>query len=186
MKKKYIIAIGIILLVVLGVAISLLFTGPHMENAECLRTFEKSELLPPPHSIPTEKLTELPADNENNPLENTPENFNKGKVYYSYYCVFCHGIDLDGNGPVGKSYIPKPADLRIDKIKNEPDGQMVKNMLTGIGHTPVLERVVPYKFWWYIALYVKNYKSETTLSDFQDTRHDSSVAGNKLQRKRDH
>ncbi len=162
MKRKYIILLGIAIVIGLAVSAYLLFTGPHMENQENLRTFEKSELLPPPHSVPVEKIPGLPAIGELNPLKNTPENFNRGRVYYNYYCVFCHGEYSDGNGPVGKSYIPKPADLNTDSIKSMKDAQLVKNMLTGIGHTPVLERVIPYKYWWYLCLYVKNYNGKSS------------------------
>ncbi len=171
MKKKYI--IGLVIAVVIGLAVSayLLFTGPHMENQENLRTFEKSELLPPPRSVPVEKLAELPALDESNPLKNTPENFNRGRVYYNYYCVFCHGEYHDGNGPVGKSYIPKPADLRTDTIKNMQDAKLVKSMLTGIGHTPVLESIIPYKYWWYLCLYVKNIQKNTSAEPSHDNEH---------------
>jgi len=165
MKKKYIIGLGIVVIIVLAAAAYLLFTGPHMEQQENLRTFEKSEMLPPPNSVPVEKFPTLPAVNESNRLKNTPENFERGRVYYNYYCVFCHGVGLDGNGPVGKSYVPKPADLRADTIKNQADGRLVNNMLTGVGHTPVLQRVIPYKYWWYLCLYVKNFQYNKSPSD---------------------
>jgi len=171
MKKKYIIGLGIVILIGLAVSAYLLFTGPHMENQENLRTFEKSELLPPPHSVPVESIPELPDAGEVNPLQNTPENFNRGRVYYNYYCVFCHGEYHDGDGPVGKSYIPKPADLNKDSIKGMKDAQLVKSMLTGVGHSPVLERVIPYKYWWYLSLYVKNYNGISSETIPDDNEH---------------
>ncbi len=171
MKKKYIIGLGILIVIGLAASAYLLFTGPHMENQENLRTFEKSEMLPPPHSIPVEKAPELPAMDESNPLQNNPENFNRGRVYYNYYCVFCHGEYHDGNGPVGKSYIPKPADLRADSIKNMRDAELIRKMLTGIGHTPVLERVIPYKYWWYLGLYIKNFKDNVSAVSPNDDEH---------------
>ncbi len=165
MKKKYVIGIIIGLVIVSGVAISLLLTGPHMDNAGYLRTYETRAMLPPIHSVPIEKPAGFPSISEKNPLENTPANFNRGKIYYDYYCVFCHGINLDGNGPVGKSYIPKPADLKVDSILNKSDGQYLKNMITGTGHSPVLERVIPDKYWWYLVLYVKNFRDSSDISD---------------------
>ncbi len=171
MKKKYIIGLGAVIAIGLAVSAYLLFTGPHMEHQENLRTFEKSEMLPPPHSVTVEVPPELPAMGDTNPLKNTPENFNRGRVYYNYYCVFCHGEYHDGNGPVGKSYIPKPSNLMADSIKRMQDAELVENMLTGIGHTPVLESVVPYKYWWYLSLYVKNIKGGESSELKDDYKH---------------
>jgi hypothetical protein len=165
MKKKYVIGILIILIIVMGVAVSLLLTGPHMDNADYIRTYESEQMLPPPRSVPVEIPPELPSADEKNSLDNTPENFNKGKIYYDYYCMFCHGNNLDGNGPVGESYVPKPAELKVDSIRNRTDGQLVRDMITGTGHYPVLERVIPDKYWWYLVLYVKNFRDTTDISD---------------------
>jgi len=90
-----------------------------------------------------------------NPLPATPENLARGRVYYTYYCVFCHGELGSGDGPVGQSYLPRPADLRSRHTAALKDGELVQALVTGTGHAPVLERIVPPEYRWYLALQVR-------------------------------
>ncbi|TGU74732.1 cytochrome C [Geomonas terrae] len=79
----------------------------------------------------------------------------QGRVYYDYYCLFCHGSAGAGDGPVGNSYVPRPADLRRPSVEAYPDGELLRRMLTGTGHEPVLERVVPQRHRWPLLLYLR-------------------------------
>ena len=90
-----------------------------------------------------------------NPLAGNARDLARARVYYTYYCVFCHGDGGAGDGPVGQSYIPRPADLRSGKIAAYRDGELLRFMLTGVGHGPVLERVVPPEHRWYLVLLVR-------------------------------
>jgi mono/diheme cytochrome c family protein len=144
----------------MGTALYLLFNGPHMLVQEHVRAYQKampptpagvvavSEPFPPP-------LTAEAAAGMRNPLAPTPENVEHGRTYYGYYCIFCHGRAGDGRGPVGESYDPQPADLRTRRVQSLPDGQLLRASLTGVGHEPVLERVVPEEARWPIVLYVR-------------------------------
>ncbi|MDA8164526.1 MAG: hypothetical protein M0017_05785, partial [Desulfobacteraceae bacterium] len=76
--------------------------------------------------------------------------------YYRYYCVFCHGENGVGRSPVGDSYMPAPPSLRQAGIGQLPDDQLLLAMLTGVGHDPVLERVVPPRHRWPLLLYVRS------------------------------
>jgi mono/diheme cytochrome c family protein len=91
-----------------------------------------------------------------NPLQTSPDNLTRARVYYQYYCVFCHGDSGAGDGPVGQSYTPQPADLRSPKIAGYRDGEMLRAMLSGVGHEPVLERVVPPEHHWYLVLLLRS------------------------------
>lgn len=154
MKKRY-----IILLLVLGGAFLITFavlmlSGPHMIEQPSVHAFEAEMPLPPEDAIPFDhdafdpSAMELP--------ESTQANLEKGRVYYGYYCVFCHGEKGDGNGPVGQSYTPKPADLRALGSKNYSKEALYRAAFTGTGHTPVLERVVPQDQRKFILAYIKN------------------------------
>jgi cytochrome c1 len=87
-----------------------------------------------------------------------------GKRAYALYCRFCHGIKGDGDGPVGRSYIPMPSDLRSDRIQNMTDAQLYNAMLGGIGHEmttandtlTILNRIVLPEYRWFIVEYVKS------------------------------
>jgi len=147
-----------------------LITGPRMRMQPNVRPFQ-AEVPPLPTGVVPVDLPDasssgrVPAEEDAakmvNPLPATEENAARGKVYYQYYCVFCHGEKGDGNGPVGQSYTPKPADLRAPKVQAYSDGQMLRSMLTGEGHEPVLEKVVPMEHRWYLVYYVRILGSST-------------------------
>jgi mono/diheme cytochrome c family protein len=40
-----------------------------------------------------------------------------GKQLYDNYCVGCHGVEGDGNGPAARFLDPKPRDFRVGRIK---------------------------------------------------------------------
>jgi hypothetical protein len=146
--------------VVLGVASYLLFTGPRMLVQPHVRTFRATMLPTPEGSVPVANpLVALPtaeaAKSLNNPLPGTPENRARGRVYYGYYCAFCHGPTGRGDGPVGTSYVPVPADLASEKVRGYSDGQLLRAMFTGTGHEPMLERIVPAEYRWYLVLHAR-------------------------------
>ena len=62
-----------------------------------------------------------------NPLPERQDVRDRGRVYYNYYCVFCHGDNGQGDGPVGYSYMPAPTDLHAPKIvadvRRRPDAR---------------------------------------------------------------
>jgi len=100
----------------------------------------------------TQKADIAVTDKSVNPLPATAENMKAGRIYYGYYCVMCHGMDGDGNGPVGQAYAPKPADLRSVKLS---DGEYYQKMLTGTGHSPVMEQTVLPEHRWALVLYAQ-------------------------------
>jgi mono/diheme cytochrome c family protein len=130
-----------------------------------IRHFQAVMPAMPPNTIPVKDTFEpVPSKEQaqklSNPVASTLGNIAKGKVYYGYYCVFCHGDKGDGFGPVGYSYVPVPADLRNQKIRSMADGQVLNSMLTGTGHAPMLQRIIPSEYWWYIVLYVRQLEIE--------------------------
>jgi hypothetical protein len=141
----------------------LLFTGPHMKNQPSLKDYEA---LPPPLPAGATPVNPLPGmstvpDSASNPLPATPVNLARGKVYYGYYCLFCHGEKGNGEGPVGDSYVPKPADLNADSIRTLTDRALYTAMLIGVGHEPVLARVVAPEHRWYLVLFVREFAAGT-------------------------
>jgi len=161
------ILLGILIAVVAlggGGAVSyLLFVGPRMYNQPHVRAFQAVMPPTPAGSVPLlEPIPPLPSAEEAKTrmltLQPTPENLARGKVYYEYYCAFCHGERGDGAGPVGESYVPVPADLRAARIQGYSDGQLLRAMLTGAGHDPVMNATVREPHRWYLVLYVRSFK----------------------------
>ncbi len=148
--------------------------NPHMVVQPHLRAFDAQMPHEPAGAVPIEPSPRVPGEEQaaglNNPLLGrgaaTPTQTAWGRTYYQYYCAFCHGERGEGNGPVGESYVPRPADLRSPRIKAMSDGRLLRAMLTGAGHqvivspgvptsAPVLEYAVPPDYWWYLVLYVR-------------------------------
>ena len=153
-------ALIILITILIGTAFALLMTGPRMYVQQHIRTFQSRVTELPKGVVPVESLSKLPsveaAAAMTNPLSATPANLERGKIYYGYYCMSCHGAGGPVDGPVGESYTPKPASLKSAKVQAYSDGQLLRAMLTGVGHEPVLERVVPPDHRWYIVLYVRS------------------------------
>jgi mono/diheme cytochrome c family protein len=167
--KRLIIFVIVAAVVIGGSTIAyLLFTGPRMFAQPNIRQFQAAMPVTPAGTIPVKDIYEpLPSKEQAqklaNPLDANEGNLAKGKVYYGYYCVFCHGDKGDGFGPVGYSYIPVPSDLRSAKVKSMSDGEVLYSMLTGTGHAPMLQRIIPSEYWWYLVLYVHHFGSEPNI-----------------------
>jgi mono/diheme cytochrome c family protein len=142
-----------------GTGFYLVFSGPRMTAQPHILAYQRIAPAPPAGTVPREEVPRLPAEAAArtlaNPVAPTEENVARGKAYYGYYCLFCHGTAGAGDGPVGTSYVPPPADLRTERVRTMPDGQLLRAMLTGTGHGKVLERVVPPDWRWHLALYVR-------------------------------
>ena len=134
------------------VVLVLLFTGPRMRQQPSVHAYDT--IMPyPPQDVTEFSFTTVDTSSFKMPL-NSEENIARGMIYYSYYCIFCHGIYGKGNGEVGKSYIPKPADL--SGARNYNSVKLYHVSFTGTGHSPVLERVIPYEHRAFILLYLRN------------------------------
>lgn len=151
-----------VVLIAAGTTAYLLFTGPRMFVQPNIREYQAVMPSIPHGSVPVSGAFEPLGEKEKvgkltNPLPSTPENIAQGKTYYGYYCVFCHGDNGDGFGPVGFSYVPVPADLRTQKTQSLSDGLLLYAMLTGTGHDPVLQRIVLPQYRWYLVLYIRQF-----------------------------
>ena len=149
---KTLIGIGIaIAFIAAAIAASLLFIGPRMKEQQHLLPYQDSTCPAPEGSVPVEGAGAWPEADSIAATRIVPPTAAAGKVYYGYYCEFCHGEKGDGNGPVGESYVPRPADLRAEVIRHLSDSALIKAMLGGPGHSverngtlrPVLARNIP-------------------------------------------
>lgn len=139
---------------------TVMFIGPRMRVQQHLRTYQRVMPLPPRGIVPVEQdRYALPTTGQaagiRNPIADNQANRDRGKVYYGYYCIFCHGENGQGDGPVGYSYMPAPTDLHAPKMLEMSDGELLLRMLTGTGHDPVLPRVVVPEHRWYLVAYVR-------------------------------
>jgi mono/diheme cytochrome c family protein len=82
----------------------------------------------------------------------------RGKAVYGIYCAQCHGYNHDGNGTVGQSFQPLPADLRSDIVQDTPAGVLFKNISYGIagGRQPPLHATIRFEDRWKVVAYIKS------------------------------
>ena len=157
---RWMILLAAAVLVMVSTAGYLMMAGPRMYEQTHIRAFQAVMPPAPKGSVPTTDwppplVSSAEAAHLASPLPWTAASAARGKVYYSYYCEFCHGASGAGDGPVGESYVPRPADLRAAKITAYSDGQLLRASLLGTGHEPVLERVVRAEHRWYLVMYVR-------------------------------
>jgi len=142
------------------VGLVLMFAGPRMDDQVNVRSYRAAALPVPAGSVPLQTGWVHPTDGPCSPPPGESA-MAAGFRGYSYYCVFCHGDRGDGDGPVGQSYVPKPADLRSERVQSLSDEQLARAMVAGTGHAPVLERVVPPEVRQDIARYVRGLAAPT-------------------------
>jgi mono/diheme cytochrome c family protein len=150
----------IIVLLVGGLALYLMFSGPHMRDEPKFTPYRALLPATPEGTVPVAFAETQNVPSLRNPLPDTERTRRTGQVYYGYYCVFCHGENGRGDGPVGRSYVPTPADLTAASVRNLSDGALYKAMRTGVGHAPVLDYVMEPNAPWYIVDYVRHLSTQ--------------------------
>lgn len=163
MMKKLVL-IGVLIGVLVGGAVGVaavwrVLLSPRMKTQATIRTYEADMPNPPDGSQPLEAGDEIPTKVQamlvRNPLRGTPEEREAGRTYYEYYCVFCHGQQGRGEGPVGQSYDPAVPPFATREVRAMSDGELYRAMLTGPGHHPVLPGLVKPERRWPLVLYVR-------------------------------
>ncbi len=68
-----------------------------------------------------------------NPLSMTEDNLKEGKRLFNIYCAPCHGVGLDGNGPLYASgkYPLAPANLKGEAVAAFTQGKLYYTILFG-------------------------------------------------------
>jgi len=82
----------------------------------------------------------------------------RGKDLYRVYCAQCHGNNFDGNGTVGQSFQPLPANLRSPAVQAKTEGELFKSISFGIpgGRQPALDTTIAPDDRWYIIAFVRS------------------------------
>ncbi|MCX5770858.1 MAG: cytochrome C [Candidatus Hydrogenedentes bacterium] len=146
-------------LVCIGAAV-VFMTGPRMRWQASLRSFDAPVPPMPPGVVqmptPAPAPAPLTISGQTYQGQSPLDAVKAGSTYYGYYCTYCHGENGDGNGPVGQSYVPKPSDLRTPQVQQLSDAGLLKAMLTGTGHEPVLNRIVPEEHRLPLVYYVRH------------------------------
>jgi mono/diheme cytochrome c family protein len=80
----------------------------------------------------------------------------RGKAVYFTFCAQCHGVNYDGNGTVGQSFMPLPTDFRTPAVQSKPMGELFKSVSYGIpgGRQPPLETTITIDDRWSVVAFI--------------------------------
>ncbi len=119
--------------------------------------------LPPEASVPTKGRERIPAPGEaaalKNPVASEEGAVARGKELYGIFCVPCHGESGAGDGPVGRKFVPTPADLRAGgPFARLPDGSLFLIITSGLGGMPPFRADLDPRERWMIVSYLRTLK----------------------------
>lgn len=166
---KKLLAFFIVLAVVILVAYQALmyydnnFRYGRMRETPGVKPHEEPLLTVDPGIVPvhggdaTYRLT--PAAKLGSPLDRqAAATIERGGELYQVYCAQCHGNNFDGNGTVGQSFQPLPANLRSPQVQAKTEGELFKSISFGIpgGRQPALDTTITPNDRWYIIAFVQS------------------------------
>jgi mono/diheme cytochrome c family protein len=156
---------GILVLSMLGAAVlpACEKIDRNMWDSPAVKPQEEPVRLPPKDSVPTKGRERIPAMAEaaklKNPVEPTESNLRKGKELYGIFCVPCHGDSGKGDGPVGRKYVPTPADVSpTGHGSHHSDGQLFVVISRGSGGMPAFGADLSPEERWRIVAYLRTLK----------------------------
>ena len=131
-----------------------------MKDQDSVRTYKSEMPEPVEGTIPVNGgIAILKSEDPSkirNPLVSTPEILERGRTAYGYFCVMCHGSKFDGNGTVGQSFSPLPADLRSAYVQDQTDGVVFYKISLGYKRHPPLASTVDENDRWAIITYIRS------------------------------
>lgn len=95
---------------------------------------------------------------QRNPIQMDAAAYARGRMLYQQHCLSCHGIGGRGDGPLGRSLNPRPADLRIH-VMDHPEGQLYGWITDGVPGTamPGFRDVVPADDRWRLVGFIRGF-----------------------------
>jgi len=150
-------------LAVLFVLAVLLLTGCNygrMRDDEASQAYNQEFPRMPKETIPVDGG--IRVEREANPMElvnglpATPETTALGAERYGFYCVQCHGVRADGNGTVGQSFAPLPANLKSPEVREQQDGELFYKIRFGFNRHPPLYSTLNDRETWAIVRFIRS------------------------------
>lgn len=124
----------------------------------------KTLQAPPPGSIPrgfepfayeaTDADAEKAGIDLSNPVSLTKENLQRGQFVYENFCLSCHGVSGDGDGPLIPKY-PNPPSFHSTRLKDMPDGRMFHVITLGRRDMPAHGSQINATDRWRLIRYVR-------------------------------
>jgi mono/diheme cytochrome c family protein len=90
------------------------------------------------------------------PLPSDSQTIARGAERYGFYCVQCHGPGLDGNGTVGQSFAPLPANLESSDVQDQSDGEIFYKIRFGFNRHPPLYSTMTDNETWAVVRFLRS------------------------------
>ncbi|MDY0042529.1 MAG: c-type cytochrome [Desulforhabdus sp.] len=136
-----------------------------MKDDEAIQTQDASMPQMPKNIISVEdscdRLRGADALNLENPLAYNTETIERGRERYGFYCAQCHGVSGRGNGTVGQSFAPLPADLQSSQVQRQKDGELFYRTSFGYKRHPPMAYTVAELDRWAIVIYIRSLVDQT-------------------------
>lgn len=114
-----------------------------------------------PHPYSNSEADAIRAGNElTDPYPETAATIERGAYLYQNFCVSCHGVTGEGDGPVISKKFPVPPDLKSTKIKSYPKARIYHVITAGLGDMPAHGPQMTIQDRWYLAQYVKQFQTK--------------------------
>jgi mono/diheme cytochrome c family protein len=130
-----------------------------MNDDEAYQSYQEPLPDMPEKVIPTTGgswvLRRMNPDDIKNPISPGPETAALGAQRYGFYCIHCHGPKGSGNGTVGQSFAPGPADLTSSQVQNQSDGQLFYKISFGYKRHPALANTASDEERWAVIGYLR-------------------------------
>ena len=146
--------------------VAIAFTGcdyARMYDQDSVKTYERKMPAMDARTIPVndgfQALLHADAKSLNNPLSYSGQSVERGRLAYSHFCVQCHGPRLDGEGTVGQSFVPLPANLTSDRVLSKSDGMLYAEVRLGFARHPRLFSTISAEDTWAVIVYMRSKRS---------------------------
>jgi len=132
-----------------------------MVDQEYVRPYETRMPRVPAGAIPTDEGEDRyrwsPRGSLVNPIPSSAASVDRGRLCYEYFCIQCHGTATNGDGTVGQSFSPLPADLRSPAVQRLADDAMFRSISYGTpnGRQPPLFYTVSAEDRWHLINWIR-------------------------------
>lgn len=130
-----------------------------MDDQPAFKAQEGPRLTSPPDSVPVQgKEVFVGGDVLINPYARTDDSVGRGKRIFAINCAMCHGKEGLGDGPVGKKFLPQPANLHEPRVQRLSDADIYKRITFGFGSMPSFKNRIPPDDRWTLVNYLRDFR----------------------------
>ena len=91
----------------------------------------------------------------NNPVSANMHSVNQGEQIFQKNCISCHGKSARGDGPLAKTLMPKPTNLRMMSGMHA-DGDFAWKISNGRGAMPAWKETLKQEQIWHVVNYIQS------------------------------